>query len=343
MQEVPLLDTSQDLVHVKRGPLVESRHAGHIVVADSEGSIRYYAGNYSYLCFARSAAKPLQAIRVVESGAAARAGLTEAELALCCASHSGQQEHTYAAKSILAKAGLTPEALQCGDQVPWHQPTALAMAESGHKPDSLHNNCSGKHAGMLLLAVDSGWPISHYTAPSHPVQQRMLLTVASMCGLRPQQVILGTDGCGVPVFGVPLASLAAAYARLGSPDRLNEPLADAASRLLNAIRHNPLYIAGEDRFDTELVRITNGRLIGKMGAEGVYGLTIPELGLGLAVKIEDGAERALYPAVMEALVQLGMLNADEGTRLAAYHKPPVLNRRGETVGQIVPVFKLKRA
>lgn len=194
---------------------------------------------------------------------------------------------------------------------------------------------------MLALARMTGAPIDQYTLPSHPVQQKMLHTIADMCGVSEESIQMGTDGCGVPVFAVPLSALAYAYARLGSPEELQPLRSEACKKIIGAIRQAPYYVAGTDRFDTRLIEITNGRIIGKMGAEGVYAATVPEKGLGLALKIEDGAERALYPAAAEALWQLGLLSEAEYEQLEPFHHPAVVNRKGEKVGFIRPSFRLQ--
>ncbi|WP_426447267.1 asparaginase [Paenibacillus sp. S-38] len=333
---------SKPLIEVTRGTLTESVHRGHIAVVDTAGSLIASAGSPDYYTYARSAAKLLQAIPLVESGGAARLGLTEAETALCCASHGGEPRHTEAARSLLAKAGCDESALRCGPQEPMYAPAADMLKAGGQPATALHNNCSGKHAGMLALAQVMGVSIHQYTDPGHPVQQKMLAAVADMCGVPQSGITLGTDGCGVPVFGVPIAALALAYARLGSPRGLPAERAEACRRIVESIRHQPYYVAGTARFDTALVEATGGRIIGKFGAEGVYAAAVPELGLGLALKIEDGAERAIYPAAAEALLQLGALRPEEAAKLAAFHRPPVYNRRGDIVGEIRPVFRLTR-
>jgi L-asparaginase II len=331
------------LVAVTRGPLVECVHRGHIAVVDTDGRLLWRAGDPTFHTFARSAAKPLQALPVLESGAADRFGFSERELVLLCASHNGEERHVHTAQSMLGKIGLGAESLQCGAHYPFHRPTAEAMCARGEKPASLHNNCSGKHSGMLALAVALGADIGGYLAPEHPVQRRMLAAVSDMSGIAAADIAIGVDGCGVPVFGLPLAALAAAYARLGRPDALPEPRRTACTRLVQAIRRHPDYIAGDDRFDTQLVRATNGRIIGKMGAEGVFAVAVPERGWGIAVKIEDGAQRALYPAAAEALRQLGLLAETELAALAAFHRPVQRNWQGTEVGAIVPEFELKQA
>ncbi|MDF2715898.1 MAG: putative asparaginase [Paenibacillus sp.] len=332
--------SSELLVRVERGPLTESVHQGHIAVVEAKGSLIAYAGDPGSVTFARSAAKPLQAVPVIEAGAAERFGLTGEQIALLCASHSGENEHVQTASDMLRKLGLAPDTLLCGPHYPFHEPTADRMKRVGEEPTRLHNNCSGKHAGMLALARIMDAPTGGYVSLDHPVQQAMLRAVADLAGIPSGRIHLGTDGCGVPVFGLPLDRLAYAFATLGSPARLDGPRASACRTILDAVRNHPHYIAGTDRFDTRLIQATGGRIIGKMGAEGVFALTVPGEGTALAVKIADGAQRALYPAVVEALIQLGWLKPDERAALASFHRPPVRNWSKDEVGAVVPDFKL---
>lgn len=332
---------AERLVSITRGPLVESVHRGHIAVVDTQGRLVASIGNPEVTTFARSSAKPLQAIPVIESGAVEAYGLVPEEIALMCASHNGESGHLEAIERFLNKLGLNGDHLACGPHYPYYEPAADRMKHNGEVPTTLHNNCSGKHSGMLALALRLAAPLEGYESPAHPVQQLMLATVSAMSGIPSERIALGTDGCGVPVFGMPLAALARAYAVFGQPDGLvPQTRADACRTLVAAIRRAPFYLAGSGRFDTRLVEATGGRLIGKMGAEGVFAVTDPESGMALAVKIEDGAQRALYPSVVEALSQLGWLSADELDQLCVFHTPPVRNWAGDIVGSIEPDYKL---
>jgi L-asparaginase II len=331
---------SESLVRITRGPLTECEHRGHIAVVDTEGKLLYRAGDPDTVTFARSAAKPLQTIPVVEDGAADAFGLTGEELALLCASHNGEPMHVETAARILSKIGHDASFLQCGAHYPFHRPTANEMRAHGEKPTSLHNNCSGKHSGMLALAVAMQAPLETYLSPEHPVQRRMLAAVSEMSGVPSDRIAIGVDGCGVPVFGMPVTALAVAYARLGRPDALADPRREACKRIVGAIRSHPAHLAGEDRFDTQLVRATGGRIIGKMGAEGVFAMSVPERGWGIAVKIGDGAQRALYPTAAETLHQLGLLSDEELVPLADFHRPVLRNWQGTEVGAVIPDFRL---
>jgi L-asparaginase II len=330
------------LVRITRGPLTESVHLGHLAVVDTKGSLTAAMGNPELVTFARSSAKPLQAIPVIESGAVEAFGLVPEEIALMCASHNGESRHVEAIERFLNKLGLSGAHLQCGPHYPYYEPAANRMKQTGEVPTTLHNNCSGKHSGMLALALRLGASPEGYMAPEHQVQQRMLEAVSAMSGVPAERIALGTDGCGVPVFGMPLAALARSFAALGRPDGLmHEARAAACRTLVAAIRRAPYFLAGTGRFDTRLVEVTEGRLVGKMGAEGVFAVTAPERGMALAVKVEDGAQRALYPAVVEALRQLDWLSDGELELLREFHTPPVRNWAGDIVGSVMPDFKLR--
>jgi len=328
------------LVSVTRGGLVECVHRGHVVAVDDRGRLLRSAGDPHYLTYARSSAKLLQAIPVVASGAAARFGLEAQEIALLCASHSGEERHVEVVSRILGKLGVDEGALRCGVHSPFHKPSAAALRRAGEAPRAVHNNCSGKHAGMLALAKHLGATLHDYKLPEHPVQRAMLASYAAFAGVPAPSVTLGVDGCGVPVYGAPLSALALAYARLAAPDGA-APEPDARRTVVDAVIEHPEMLAGTDRFDTALIRVTNGRVIGKMGAEGVFAAAVPGEGLGLAVKIEDGAQRGLYPAVAEALLQLGWIDAAAGAALAEFHAPKIRNWGGDEVGAVVPSFRLE--
>lgn len=330
---------SNTIVRVYRGSITESIHRVHLAVVNTQGALLHGAGDPQFLTFARSTAKLIQALPVIESGAADHFGLGDAEIALCCASHNGEAEHVSAARGILGKLGFHHEHLQCGAHEPYHAPTAQAMRERGEAPTTLHNNCSGKHSGMLALCAHLGASPDTYMSLQHPVQQLMLDAVCAMSDIPKSQMELGIDGCGVPVFGMPLPHLALAFARLGSPEGLPTVRANACQRIVAAVRKYPQFLAGNDRFDTQLIKVTQGRIIGKMGAEGIFALTVPEKGLGFVLKIEDGNQRALYPAVIEALKQLNLLTASEVNELAAFHTPTVHNWQGTEVGIIRPDFQ----
>jgi L-asparaginase II len=334
------MQRTHTLIEVFRGTCMESRHSGHIAIVDIDKNLIAGAGDTDYYTFARSTAKLLQAIPLIEAGGTVRYRLDDKQIALMCASHNGEDEHADLANRMLHLLGLDEAALRCGVHEPFDRLTANRLKREGVPSTPLRNNCSGKHTGMLALAQMLGNPAGTYVAADHPVQQLMLKIVSEMSGVPQEHIELGTDGCGVPVFALPLEALAYAYARLGQPRDLTNLRADACRTIINAIAREPYYVAGSGRFDTRLVQVTKGRIIGKMGAEGLFAFTIPERGWGGALKIEDGAERALYPAVMETLIQLDVLLEEEIQELSPFHRPLITNCHNAVVGEIRPSFKL---
>jgi len=323
------------LIEVTRGPRVESSHRGQIAVVDAAGNRRHGLGEVEAQVCMRSLAKPFQALPVITTGAAAAFGFGPEELALFSGSLSGQDFQVELATQILTRLGLTPDVLQCGVHPPLHRPTAQALVKAGLKPTPLHNTCTGKHAAMLTLCVHHGWPLENYLDQGHPVQLLILQTVARMVGVPPPQITVAVDGCGAPVFYVPLKNIALGYARLaaaqpGSP----------AGTLLAAILAHPRHIAGDGRLETTVMEALPGRIFAKSGAEGGFALSLIEGGLGVAFKIEDGGQRALNPTVVAILEQLGVLTEPAPETLAAFRQPPILNHRQEEVGRIKPAFTL---
>jgi L-asparaginase II len=329
------------IVHVLRGSLIESLHRGHIAVVNLAGKTIHHLGNPEYMTYARSSAKLLQAIPVIESGAADAFDLSDREIAVLCASHSGESGHVECVARILNKLNLDASALLCGAHLPFDKAAAEALIQNGQSPSSLHNNCSGKHAGMLALAKHLNSPLHNYIAAEHPVQKRMLQTISEMSGLMANEIELGVDGCGVPVFGMPINRLAHAFARLGDPESLAPKRAEACRRIIRSVATHPFYVAGTERFDSELIKATKGRLIGKMGAEGIFAITSRTDKLGIVIKVEDGNTRALYPAAVETLRQMDMLGRAELEQLHSFHRPIVKNWQGDLVGITQPAFQLR--
>jgi L-asparaginase II len=334
------LNTSEILVNVRRGELTESVHHGHIAVVNDQGTLLNFSGNPKHLTFARSTAKLLQAIPLVEAGAAEQFNLTSEEIALCCASHNGEAAHVHTVESLLTKINKKDCDLHCGPHEPYHRPTAKAMRLNNIKPSTLHNNCSGKHAGMLTVAASIGTSDAYYYKIDHPVQQMLLQTFADMCETDAASIHLGIDGCGVPVYGLSIDRLAHAFAKMGTGASMTKARSKACQTLVQSLIKHPYYLAGSERFDTLLVEVTGGRIIGKMGAEGIFCGMIPQLKLGFTVKIGDGSERALYPAVMELLLQLQQITDQEYEKLKHFHQPDVKNWRKDVIGSITPIFKL---
>mgnify|MGYP003853269353 CR=1 FL=1 len=327
-------------MEVRRGGRVESVHRVHVAVVDAAGRLRARAGEPDRWVFARSTAKPFQALPLVQTGVAARFGVTEEELAVACGSHAGAPEHVAVVERLLARAGLGEQALGCGVHAPWDASTRRALRAAGADPRPVHHNCSGKHAAMLVLARGLGWPTDGYLRPEHPVQRRVWAEMARWAGMAEEAVELAVDGCGVPTFRLPLRQLALAYARLGAAARRGE---EAPAAVVGAMIRHPELVAGRDRLCTDLMRVTAGRLVAKLGAEGVYAVAAPGAELGIAWKVEDGAFRAVGPAVLAALEQLELLTEEELGRLQHHAFPEVHNTRGERVGELWPVGRLEAA
>ena len=349
MKEQQAIPQPAPLVEVRRGSLTESRHRGHIVAVDPEGKVRARRGEPETVTFLRSSAKPHQAIPLVASGAADRFGFTEPELAIACGSHSGEPLHTETVARMLAKIGLDVSALKCGAHEPFNAKAAQALRAGGAQPTALHNNCSGKHAGMLALALHLGAPVETYDQPDNPVQLAIVRAVAQFSGVPVEEIALGIDGCGAPVFGVTVQAMAWMYARLVNPPAaFEEETRAAVRRIVAAMLAHPELVGGTtERFDTELMRAARGRVVSKVGAEGVYTAGIlpterwPQ-GLGLAFKIEDGENmRARPTVVIESLRQLGALDEMALAALAPYASFPIRNHRGETVGEVRASFRLE--
>jgi L-asparaginase II len=336
------------VVEVTRGPLVESRHHGHIVVVQPNGSPIAFAGAPETITYMRSSAKLHQAIPLVASGAADRFGLTEREIALACASHSGEPIHTEIAASMLEKLQLPPAALKCGTHEPFSAEVARQLRERGEEPNVLQNNCSGKHAAMLALALHLGAATETYDHADNPVQLMIKRCVSQFADIAEHELAVGIDGCGVPVFGLGLRAMALMCARLIAPPREFEVATrDACRRIVSAVMAHPELIGGTtDRLDTEIMRAASGRLFSKVGAEGVYIVGVlpckqwPK-GFGLALKIEDGDDHRARPTVViEALRQLGVLGHESLAALSRYRSSPVRNRRGDQVGEVKASFSL---
>ena len=321
-------------VLVYRGDTVESRHRISFAVADSAGEIVHARGITDRPIFPRSAIKMLQAIPLVETGAADRFGLTTQELALACASHNGEPRHVDAVAAWLQRLGFSPDDLECGGHPPSHAPSAWTLASRGRSPTNLHNNCSGKHAGMLTLAKALNVDPKGYIKPNHPVQQvvRDVLKAMTDVSAWPAPAV---DGCGIPTFAISLQNLAIAMGRFARPSDLDPPRAKACSCLADAMRQHPEMVAGEDRPCTEIMQVLSG-MVAKTGAEGVYTAAWPERGLGLALKVEDGATRASSVALMALLDSLGAVDESARERLNAIAKPILKNHAGTIVGHIDP-------
>jgi L-asparaginase II len=326
------------VVEVLRGGRVESAHRGAGAVVDADGGVVFGFGDVALPVFPRSAVKPIQALPLIESGAADRFGLSDEELALACASHSGEPAHVAGAAAMLAKAGLDETALACGAHWPANAEAARALARAGGAPSALHNNCSGKHAGFLCTACALDLPVSGYETAEHGVQRAVKAALEDVCGEPLDDARRGLDGCSIPTYAISLKNLARGFARMGSGRGLSAGRAAAARRLMSAIVAHPFQVAGSERFDTEAMTALAGRAVAKTGAEGVFCAAAPELGLGFAVKADDGGGRAAEAMIAALLARF--LDAPEG--FERFTRPKLANWRGFEVGEIRPAGPLER-
>ncbi|HEY4125591.1 MAG TPA: asparaginase [Rhizomicrobium sp.] len=316
------------LVEVTRGPLVESIHRGSIAIADASGTLIFGLGDLETPVYPRSSLKPIQALPLIESGAAEAFGLSEEEIALACASHSGEPMHTERVAAWLSRIGCAQSDLACGPQPPRYEPAWEEMVKRGEAPSRLHNNCSGKHAGFLTLAKHWDIAIHGYERIDHPVQQEVMAMLAKLSGV--QNLPYGIDGCAAPNFALPLLGFARALAKLADPSSLGPIRGDAATRVVHAMVSHPELVSGTGRACAILMRAAGGRAAVKTGAEGYYAGIIPERGLGIAIKIDDGASRAAETVIAFVLDHMGLLGNDKPAR--ELFNAPVLNTRGEPVG-----------
>jgi L-asparaginase II len=328
------------LAAATRGAMVDAVHYGSVAVCDREGRVLHSAGNPRFMAPTRSALKPFQAIPLVAAGGVQRYGLTSPEVALMCASHSGEARHMAAAGSILAKAGNATSELQCGCHVPGHY--EISGTHPPPPPYSpLAHNCSGKHSGMLAWCVLCGAPKESYLAFEHPLQAAIRRSVAHFTGTAENELVWGVDGCSAPNYAVPLAGLATAFARLASAED-DAQYGSAPRFLAEAMMLHPEMVSGNGRNDLAYMQAGRGDWVTKIGAEGIQAIGVRSRGIGIVVKVADGTKRALHPAVVAVLDQLGLLDDAQRAALAPWREPPVRNYRGIATGRIEPMVVLDK-
>ncbi len=318
-------------IAVTRGGLMESRHRVHAAVVDATDALVGAARDPSMVTYWRSCAKPFQVMPLLESGGFDRLGWTDDQLTLSCASHGGEPEHVAIAAAMLRDIGLEEGDLACGPHEPMSPRGVRLVRDAGDRPSRLHNNCSGKHAAMLARAHTAGWPTNGYEREDHKVQRSVLEMVARWSGTPAARITRGIDGCGAVVFGSSLDSMARAYARLAAAAGRGEEI---PTRIVRALQTHPFLFGGTDRFDSVLLETSQGRILPKVGAEGVHCVALLDQGIGLAVKVEDGAQRAQFAAVLRLLQHLEALPETLPPRLAEFAKKPVRNTRNEIVGEV---------
>lgn len=327
-------------IRVRRGTIEESRHHIDAALCDVHAARVAEAGDAGLRTSFRSAAKPFQLLPLVERGHADRWGFREEELAVMAASHTGSDYHLALVRGILDRIGLEPRHLACGYHDPSDPASLQRLRAHPAERSPLYNNCSGKHAGMLCLALSEGWPVEGYEQASHPLQQLMRESVAACCGVAPESLDTGIDGCSVVVFGLPLSAMAAGYARLARAREGTDPRSRALARIAAAMTAYPVATDGEGRFSTALMQSAPGALLAKGGAEGLQLVALMDRGLGLAVKCDDGAARAVPPATMALLEHLDLLPEGSGARLESWRRPVVQNVVGRNVGSLEAVVRV---
>ncbi|QPC94059.1 asparaginase [Mesorhizobium sp. INR15] len=332
--------TNPVLIEVLRGAIVESAHRGAVAVFDADGKSVLEIGDTSRPVFPRSAVKAIQALPLVESGAADAYGFGNRELALACASHSGEPAHAELARAMLAKAGLDGNALECGTHWPSNHDAEITLARAGGTPNALHNNCSGKHSGFLCTCVHAGIAHQGYVKAGHALQEMVRDAMQSVTGARHGADERATDGCSIPTYAVPLKSFALGFARMATARGFGPERAKAAKRLFSACMAEPFFVAGTGRADVALMEAAPGRIFAKGGAEGAYCAAVPELGLGISLKCDDGAGRAGEAMVAAILAKL--LRSDEAlaAKLSDLANAPIESRVGAKVGALRPTAAL---
>lgn len=330
-------------IQVYRGGLLESSHDIHIAVVDTDGRLIYSYGDPSRLTFPRSALKPFQAIPLVESGASDHFSFTSEEIAISCASHSGEEVHRETVLGMMKKINIGEDALYWGAQIPQDKEGYEKVIRNGGNISPVFNNCSGKHTGMIAACLYLNEDVDTYYKFNHPYQQRILNILADVFDMNQENIAAGIDGCGLPTHYVPLEKFALGYARVARPDRWeDDKYRPALTTIRDSMMAHPYLVAGKDRFDTDVMAALKGKIVAKMGAEGVQGLGLVDEGLGIAIKVDDGANRGAYIAAMEVLEELGLLTNETRQKLAKYREKPIYNTVGKEVGKIIADFKMKK-
>lgn len=333
----------EPLVVLTRTEKVESIHKGYICITDANNSVLYNLGDPDAQVYMRSSAKPFQALPLVYSGALKRFDISLKELAIICSSHSGEDFHREAVSSILNKIGMSEDDLDCGVANPYNQDMINELIRRNERPSQLYNCCSGKHAGMLALCKYYDFPAEGYTLPEHPVQQLILDTLSELLECSAHDIKTGIDGCGIPSFMLSLRQASFLYAQLAQGGEGNGKYANCLAEISKAMTSYPRMINGDKEFCTDLISNSDGKVIGKVGGEGIYCIAALEKKLGVCIKIADGNERGVYPVAIHILRQLGVLNDFAVKKLEAWAYPPVKNHKGKVVGYTLPVFDIHRS
>jgi len=333
---------SDILINICRGNLIENIYRGDISIVDKKGKSIFLVGDSEKITYWRSAAKPIQALPVIYSGAADKYKLTDKEIVIMASSHSGEQKHVKLIYNILDKIGLDEGNLLCGAHPAFHKPTAEPLAQNKIYTKSIYNPCSGKHVAQLTLCQYYGWKINDYYKLKHPVQQIILETIAKVTGYPKKEIYLGIDNCGVPVFGLPIKNMSYAYTRIANWELLPLEYQQSAKRIFLSMIKYPEIVGGTDRFDTDLIRISEGKLLAKSGADGVFCIGVRnENGIGITVKMESGNMKFLPLVVIRILDQLKILPKEKLNQLKKYCPLWLKNYRNEKVGKFISDFELR--
>ncbi|QNA88287.1 asparaginase [Massilia sp. Dwa41.01b] len=339
MQAVPLVATTRG--YPSSGYVVENVHAGSIAVVDTSGKLLAWAGDPHYPTFTRSALKPFQALPFLAGEGPAKFGLEQGELALLCASHSGEEKHLAGVRAILDKIGVDEAHLECGCGTPLYY-DAMGLPVPATRFTPLHHNCSGKHSGFLGWCRQHGAPLEGYVDPQHPLQRAIRAALADAVGQPEASLPLGIDGCSAPNYALPLASLAHLYARLGQGAR-DPRLGAALGPLFDAMTGRPDMVSGTERSDLILMSAGGGDWVAKIGADAVQAIGVRSAGIGIAIKVMDGNNRGLHTITYKVLDQLGLLDDTRRAALERFRQPQIRNARGTVAGDIRPLFTLQRA
>lgn len=321
------------LVEVTRGEVLESFHRGVVCIVDKDDKIVFSVGDPQQVCYPRSALKFLQQIPLLTSGAVEEFGFTEKEIALFCGSHNGEKEHVETVRGILEKIGLDESHLQCGPQMPTLKEDQYHLIKSDLPALRIHNNCSGKHAGFLAYCIYRGWPTENYIDPEHPLHKEILDVIAEFHRYPKEKIQLGVDGCSAPIFAFPVYNQAVAYKNLVHPVQFQENVQKACKLMVDAIASYPNMIAGHKRYCSDLMRVSEGKLIGKTGADGVYSIGVREMNLGICIKVDDGKMGPQYNVAQSVIEQLGILSEAANAELRHYVRHENKNFGGMVTGE----------
>ncbi|MBL4726202.1 MAG: asparaginase [Rhizobiaceae bacterium] len=322
------------IIEVSRGNIVESIHTADVAISDAKGNLIASFGDVEKAVFPRSAIKSFQALPMVEAGVDELYGFGNDHIALSCSSHNGESIHVKGAREMLAKAGFDVSDLECGAHLPELETDKATLHIAGQKPSALHNNCSGKHSGMLAFAKSQGFDTQNYVSRDHPIQKEIAVNLENLMGAPHSESVCGIDGCSLPTYAVPLANIAKAAARFGSGEGMGKERANAAQKIIHACCDHPMMVAGTGRVCTQIMEVLGRKCFVKTGAEGVFLAIIPELGIGAAIKINDGAKRASEVLVAQLIASILPMNDEQRTQIERIANPKLKNWNKILVGGI---------